>query len=222
MRFVAAYSIDDEDEDSVLDAIDNIVGDSGDSSRFVAFSTIEGSSFIIVSTEEPVPDDGDAVPVPLVVALSEAERYGDDAVWFEPTSHHEGRRELDAIINDCVIDEALEAPLSTRSEAHYKPLSTLPPKKGSKRALAAIKGLDPSPAPPAPSPSPEPARAQEKASERSREESPAPARTRKARPMPKKAQSDSSEDMALVKARAKDRVKQDEADIDRLMDEWTM
>ena len=72
-RFTAAYSVDTDDEDEVLDAIDEIVDDSGDDPFFVAFSSIEGSSIVITSTELPVGDVDGISPIPLLVALSEAE-----------------------------------------------------------------------------------------------------------------------------------------------------
>ena len=103
-RFTAAYSVDTDDEDEVLDVIDEIVDGSGDNPFFVAFSSIEGSSIVIVSTELPVDCIDDVSPTPLIVALSEAERYGDDALWIEPTSHTEAVKEIERIVEECTVD----------------------------------------------------------------------------------------------------------------------
>lgn len=230
-RFTAAYSVDTDDEDEVLDAIDEIVDDSGDDPFFVAFSSIEGSSIVITSTELPAGDVDGISPIPLLVALSEAERYGDNALWIEPASHSEATKEIDRIVKECTIDEALNAPLSTRSEAHYKPISYLPPKKGARQATEAVKRLV---AASSPTRGPE----EEKASQKPAKKAQAPVKKatkahssgagdggrekRKARPMPGKRQSDSSEDMASVKAKARERIERELREVDELMDEWTV
>ncbi|WP_314690509.1 hypothetical protein [uncultured Rothia sp.] len=233
-RFTAAYSVDTDDEDEVLDAIDEIVDDSGDDPFFVAFSSIEGSSFVITSTELPVGDVDGISPIPLLVALSEAERYGDNALWIEPASHSEATKEIDRIVKECTIDEALNSPLSTRSEAHYKPISYLPPKKGARQATEAVKRLV---AASSPTRGPEEEKA-EKAAQKPAKSAQAPVKKaqkahssgtgdggrekRKARPMPGKSQSGSSEDMASVKAKARERIERELREVDELMDEWTV
>lgn len=230
-RFTAAYSVDTDDEDEVLDAIDEIVNDSGDDPFFVAFSSIEGSSIVITSTELPAGDVDGISPIPLLVALSEAERYGDNALWIEPASHSEVTKEIDRIVKECTIDEALNSPLSTRSEAHYKPISYLPPKKGARQATEAVKRLVA-----ASSPTREPE--EEKAAQKPEKKAQAPVKKatkahssgtgdggrekRKARPMPGKSQSGSSEDMASVKAKARERIERELREVDELMDEWTV
>ena len=222
-RFTAAYSVDTDDEDEVLDVIDEIVDGSGDNPFFVAFSSIEGSSIVIVSTELPVDCIDDVSPTPLIVALSEAERYGDDALWIEPTSHTEAVKEIERIVEECTVDEALNSPLSIRSEAHYKPISHLPPKKGTKRATDAIKRLVSSP----PireegeglKPSQNPVKSAKKASS---SDTSGEKEQRKARPMPGKPKSDSSKDMASVKAKARDRLDREINEVDNIMDEWTV
>lgn len=222
-RFTAAYSVDTDDEDEVLDVIDEIVDGSGDNPFFVAFSSIEGSSIVIVSTELPVDCIDDVSPTPLIVALSEAERYGDDALWIEPTSHTEAVKEIERIIEECTVDEALNSPLSIRSEAHYKPISQLPPKKGAKRATDAIKRLVSSPPTreerEGPKPSQKPVKSAKKASSADAGEA---KEQRKARPMPGKQKSDSSKDMASVKAKARDRLDREITEVDNIMDEWTV
>lgn len=222
-RFTAAYSVDTDDEDEVLDVIDEIVDGSGDNPFFVAFSSIEGSSIVIVSTELPVDCIDDVSPTPLIVALSEAERYGDDALWIEPTSHTEAVKEIERIVEECTVDEALNSPLSIRSEAHYKPISQLPPKKGAKRATEAIKRLVPSPPTreerEGPKPSQKPVKSAKKASSADAGEA---KEQRKARPMPGKPKSDSSKDMASVKAKARDRLDREINEVDNIMDEWTV
>ena len=231
-RFTAAYSVDTDDEDEVLDAIDEIVDDSGDDPFFVAFSSIEGSSFVITSTELPVGDVDGISPIPLLVALSEAERYGDNALWIEPASHSEATKEIDRIVKECTIDEVLNSPLSTRSEAHYKPISYLPPKKGARQATEAVKRLVSASSP---TRGPE---EKEKAAQKPERKAQAPVKKatkahssgtgdgerkkRKARPMPGKVQSDSSEDMASVKAKARERLERELREVDELMDEWTV
>lgn len=233
-RFTAAYSVDTDDEDEVLDAIDEIVDDSGDDPFFVAFSSIEGSSFVITSTELPAGDVDGISPIPLLVALSEAERYGDNALWIEPASHSEATKEIDRIVKECTIDEALNSPLSTRSEAHYKPISYLPPKKGARQATEAVKRLV---AGSSPTRGPEEEKA-EKAAQKPAKKAQAPVKKatkahssgtgdggrekRKARPMPGKGQSGSSEDMASVKAKARERIERELREVDELMDEWTV
>lgn len=222
-RFTAAYSVDTDDEDEVLDVIDEIVDGSGDNPFFVAFSSIEGSSIVIVSTELPVDCIDDVSPTPLIVALSEAERYGDDALWIEPTSHTEAVKEIERIVEECTVDEALNSPLSIRSEAHYKPISQLPPKKGAKRATDAIKRLV-SPPPTreereGPKPSQNPVKSAKKASS---PDTSGEKEQRKARPMPGKQKSDSSKDMASVKAKARDRLDREITEVDNIMDEWTV
>lgn len=222
-RFTAAYSVDTDDEDEVLDVIDEIVDGSGDNPFFVAFSSIEGSSIVIVSTELPVECIDDVSPTPLIVALSEAERYGDDALWIEPTSHTEAVKEIERIVEECTVDEALNSPLSIRSEAHYKPISQLPPKKGAKRATEAIKRLVSSP----PireereglKPSQKPVKSAKRASSANTS---GEKEQRKARPMPGKQKSDSSKDMASVKAKARDRLNREITEVDNIMDEWTV
>lgn len=222
-RFTAAYSVDTDDEDEVLDVIDEIVDGSGDNPFFVAFSSIEGSSIVIVSTELPVDCIDDVSPTPLIVALSEAERYGDDALWIEPTSHTEAVKEIERIVEECTVDEALNSPLSIRSEAHYKPISQLPPKKGAKRATDAIKRLVSSP----PireereglKPSQKPVKSAKRASSANTS---GEKEQRKARPMPGKQKSDSSKDMAFVKAKARDRLDREITEVDNIMDEWTV
>lgn len=222
-RFTAAYSVDTDDEDEVLDVIDEIVDGSGDNPFFVAFSSIEGSSIVIVSTELPVDCIDDVSPTPLIVALSEAERYGDDALWIEPTSHTEAVKEIERIVEECTVDEALNSPLSIRSEAHYKPISQLPPKKGAKRATEAIKRLVSSPPTQeereGPKPSQKPVKSAKKASSADAGEA---KEQRKARPMPGKPKSDSSKDMASVKAKARDRLDRKINEVDNIMDEWTV
>lgn len=222
-RFTAAYSVDTDDEDEVLDVIDEIVDGSGDNPFFVAFSSIEGSSIVIVSTELPVDCIGDASPTPLIIALSEAERYGDDALWIEPTSHTEAVKEIERIVEECTVDEALNSPLSVRSEAHYKPISQLPPKKGAKRATDAIKRLVSSPPireeREGPKASQKPVKSAKKASPADTSEV---KEQRKARPMPGKQKSDSSKDMASVKAKARDRLDREINEVDNIMDEWTV
>lgn len=233
-RFTAAYSVDTDDEDEVLDAIDEIVDDSGDDPFFVAFSSIEGSSIVITSTELPVGDVDGISPIPLLVALSEAERYGDNALWIEPASHSEATKEIDRIVKECTIDEALNSPLSTRSEAHYKPISYLPPKKGARQATEAVKRLV---AASSPTRGPEEEKA-EKAAQKPAKSSQHPIKKatkahssgtgdgerekRKARPMPGESQSGSSEDMASVKAKARERIERELREVDELMDEWTV
>ena len=222
-RFTAAYSVDTDDEDEVLDVIDEIVDGSGDNPFFIAFSSIEGSSIVVVSTELPVDCIDDVSPTPLIVALSEAERYGDDALWIEPTSHTEAVKEIERIVEECTVDEALNSPLSIRSEAHYKPISHLPPKKGAKRATDAIKRLVSSP----PireegeglKPSQNPVKSAKKASS---PDTSGEKEQRKARPMPGKQKSDSSKDMASVKAKARDRLDREITEVDNIMDEWTV
>lgn len=222
-RFTAAYSVDTDDEDEVLDVIDEIVDGSGDNPFFVAFSSIEGSSIVVVSTELPVDCIDDVSPTPLIVALSEAERYGDDALWIEPTSHTEAVKEIERIVEECTVDKALNSPLSIRSEAHYKPISHLPPKKGTKRATDAIKRLVSSP----PTreegkglkPSQNPVKSAKKASS---PDTSGEKEQRKARPMPGKQKSDSSKDMASVKAKARDRLDREITEVDNIMDEWTV
>lgn len=230
-RFTAAYSVDTDDEDEVLDAIDEIVDDSGDDPFFVAFSSIEGSSIVIASTELPAGDVDGISPIPLLIALSEAERYGDNALWIEPASHSEATKEIDRIVKECTIDEALNSPLSTRSEAHYKPISYLPPKKGARQATEAVKRLV---AGSSPTRGPE----EEKAAQKPEKKAQAPVKKatkahssgtgdggrekRKARPMPGKSQSGSSEDMASVKAKARERIERELREVDELMDEWTV
>lgn len=230
-RFTAAYSVDTDDEDEVFDAIDEIVDDSGDDPFFVAFSSIEGSSIVIASTELPAGDVDGISPIPLLVALSEAERYGDNALWIEPASHSEATKEIDRIVKECTIDEALNSPLSPRSEAHYKPISYLPPKKGARQATEAVKRLV---AASSPTRGPE----EEKAAQKPAKKAQAPVKKatkahssgtgdgerekRKARPMPGKGQSDSSEDMASVKAKARERIERELREVDELMDEWTV
>ena len=222
-RFTAAYSVDTDDEDEVLDVIDEIVDGSGDNPFFVAFSSIGGSSIVIVSTELPVDCIDDVSPTPLIVALSEAERYGDDALCIEPTSHTEAAKEIERIVEECTVDEALNSPLSIRSEAHYKPISHLPPKKGTKRATDAIKRLVSSPPTreegKGPKPPQKPIKSTKKASspDTSREKE-----QRKACPMPGKQKSDSSKDMASVKAKARDRLDREITEVDNIMDEWTV
>lgn len=222
-RFTAAYSVDTDDEDEVLDVIDEIVDGSGDNPFFVAFSSIEGSSIVIVSTELPVDCIDDVSPTPLIVALSEAERYGDDALWIEPTSHTEAVKEIEKIVEECTVDEALNSPLSIRSEAHYKPISHLPPKKGAKRATEAIKRLVSSPPTreerEGPKPPQKPVKSAKKASSADAGEA---KEQRKARPMPGKPKSDSSKDMASVKAKARDRLDREINEVDNIMDEWTV
>lgn len=222
-RFTAAYSVDTDDEDEVLDVIDEIVDGSGDNPFFVAFSSIEGSSIVIVSTELPVDCIDDVSPTPLIVALSEAERYGDDALWIEPTSHTEAVKEIERIVEECTVDEALNSPLSIRSEAHYKPISQLPPKKGAKRATEAIKRLVSSPPTreegKGPKPPQKPIKSAKKASSADAGEA---KEQRKARPMPGKPKSDSSKDMASVKAKARDRLDREINEVDNIMDEWTV
>lgn len=222
-RFTAAYSVDTDDEDEVLDVIDEIVDGSGDNPFFVAFSSIEGSSIVIVSTELPVDCIDDVSPTPLIVALSEAERYGDDALWIEPTSHTEAVKEIERIVEECTVDEALNSPLSIRSEAHYKPISQLPPKKGAKRATDAIKRLVSSPPTreerEGPKPPQKPVKSAKKASSADAGEA---KEQRKARPMPGKPKSDSSKDMASVKAKARDRLDREINEVDNIMDEWTV
>lgn len=233
-RFTAAYSVDTDDEDEVLDAIDEIVDDSGDDPFFVAFSSIEGSSIVITSTELPVGDVDGISPIPLLVALSEAERYGDNALWIEPASHSEATKEIDRIVKECTIDEALNSPLSTRSEAHYKPISYLPPKKGARQATEAVKRLV---AASSPTRGPEEEKAK-KAAQKPAKSSRHPIKKatkahssgtgdgerekQKARPMPGKRQSGSSEDMASVKAKARERIERELREVDELMDEWTV
>lgn len=223
-RFTAAYSVDTDDEDEVLDVIDEIVDGSGDNPFFVAFSSIEGSSIVIVSTELPVDCIDDVSPTPLIVALSEAERYGDDALWIEPTSHTEAAKEIERIVEECTVDEALNSPLSIRSEAHYKPISHLPPKKGTKRATEAIKRLVSSPPTreerEGPKPPQKPVKSVKKAS--SPDTTSGEKDQRKARPMPGKQKSDSSKDMASVKAKARDRLDREITEVDNIMDEWTV
>lgn len=230
-RFTAAYSVDTDDEDEVLDAIDEIVDDSGDDPFFVAFSSIEGSSIVITSTGQPAGDVDGISPIPLLIALSEAERYGDNALWIEPASHSEATKEIDRIVKECTIDEALNSPLSTRSEAHYKPISYLPPKKGARQATEAVKRLV---AGSSPTRRPE----EEKAAQKPERKAQAPVKKatkahysgtgdggrekRKARPMPGKSQSGSSEDMASVKAKARERIERELREVDELMDEWTV
>ena len=222
-RFTAAYSVDTDDEDEVLDVIDEIVDGSGDNPFFVAFSSIEGSSIVIVSTELPVECIDDVSPTPLIVALSEAERYGDDALWIEPTSHTEAVKEIERIVEECTVDEALNSPLSIRSEAHYKPISQLPPKKGANRATDAIKRLVSSPPireeGEGPKASQKPVKSAKKASSADTSEA---KEQRKARPMPGKPKSDSSKDMASVKAKARDRLDREINEVDNIMDEWTV
>lgn len=222
-RFTAAYSVDTDDEDEVLDVIDEIVDGSGDNPFFVAFSSIEGSSIVIVSTELPVECIDGVSPTPLIVALSEAERYGDDALWIEPTSHTEAVKEIERIIEECTVDEALNSPLSIRSEAHYKPISHLPPKKGAKRATEAIKRLVSSPPireeREGPKSSQKPVKSAKKASS---PDTSGEKEQRKARPMPGKQKSDSSQDMASVKAKARDRLDREINEVDNIMDEWTV
>lgn len=233
-RFTAAYSVDTDDEDEVLDAIDEIVDDSGDDPFFVAFSSIEGSSIVIASTELPADDVDGISPIPLLIALSEAERYGDNALWIEPASHSEATKEIDRIVKECTIDEALNSPLSTRSEAHYKPISYLPPKKGARQATEAVKRLV---AGSSPTRGPEEEK-EEKAAQKPVKKAQAPVKKatkahssgtedggrekRKARPMPGKSQSGSSEDMASVKAKARERIERELREVDELMDEWTV
>ena len=233
-RFTAAYSVDTDDEDEVLDAIDEIVDDSGDDPFFVAFSSIEGSSFVITSTELPVGDVDGISPTPLLIALSEAERYGDNALWIEPASHSEATKEIDRIVKECTIDEALNSPLSTRSEAHYKPISYLPPKKGARQATEAVKRLV---AASSPTRGPEEEK-EKKAAQKPAKKAQDPVKKatkahssgtgdggrekRKARPMPGKSQSGSSEDMASVKAKARERIERELREVDELMDEWTV
>ena len=222
-RFTAAYSVDTDDEDEVLDVIDEIVDGSGDNPFFVAFSSIEGSSIVIVSTELPVDCIDDVSPTPLIVALGEAERYGDDALWIEPTSHTEAVKEIERIVEECTVDEALNSPLSIRSEAHYKPISQLPPKKGAKRATEAIKRLVSSPPTredgKGPKPPQKPIKSAKKASS---PDTSGEKEQRKARPMPGKQKSDSSKDMASVKAKARDRLDREITEVDNIMDEWTV
>lgn len=222
-RFTAAYSVDTDDEDEVLDVIDEIVDGSGDNPFFVAFSSIEGSSIVIVSTELPVDCIDDVSPTPLIVALSEAERYGDDALWIEPTSHTEAVKEIERIVEECTVDEALNSPLSIRSEAHYKPISQLPPKKGAKRATEAIKRLVSSPPTreegKGSNPPQKPVKSAKKASSA---DTSGEKEQRKARPMPGKQKSDSSQDMASVKAKARDRLDREITEVDNIMDEWTV
>lgn len=223
-RFTAAYSVDTDDEDEVLDVIDEIVDGSGDNPFFVAFSSIEGSSIVIVSTELPVDCIDDVSPTPLIVALSEAERYGDDALWIEPTSNTEAVKEIERIVEECTVDEALNSPLSIRSEAHYKPISQLPPKKGAKRATDAIKRLVSSPPNreerEGPKPPQNPVKSVKKPS--STDTGGEAKEQRKARPMPGKSKSDSSKDMASVKAKARDRLDREINEVDNIMDEWTV
>ena len=222
-RFTAAYSVDTDDEDEVLDVIDEIVDGSGDNPFFVAFSSIEGSSIVIVSTELPVDCIDGVSPTPLIIALSEAERYGDDALWIEPTSHTEAVKEIERIVEECTVDEALNSPLSIRSEAHYKPISQLPPKKGAKRATEAIKRLVASPHTreerEGPKPTQKPVKIAKKASS---PDTSGEKEQRKARPMPGKPKSDSSKDMASVKAKARDRLDREINEVDNIMDEWTV
>lgn len=222
-RFTAAYSVDTDDEDEVLDVIDEIVDGSGDNPFFVAFSSIEGSSIVIVSTELPVDCIDDVSPTPLIVALSEAERYGDDALWIEPTSHTEAVKEIERIIEECTVDEALNSPLSIRSEAHYKPISQLPPKKGAKRATEAIKRLVASPPTREEREGSKPPQKPVKSAKKSSPADTGEAKEqRKARPMPGKSKSDSSKDMASVKAKARDRLDREINEVDNIMDEWTV
>ena len=206
-RFTAAYSVDTDDEDEVLDVIDEIVDGSGDNPFFVAFSSIEGSSIIIVSTELPVDCIDDVSPTPLIVALSEAERYGDDALWIEPTSHTEAVKEIERIIEECTVDEALNSPLSIRA----------------KRATEAIKRLVSSPPTreegKGPKPPQKPIKSAKKASS---PDTIGEKEQRKARPMPGKQKSDSSKDMASVKAKARDRLDREITEVDNIMDEWTV
>lgn len=234
-RFTAAYSVDTDDEDEVLDAIDEIVDDSGDDPFFVAFSSIEGSSIVIASTELPADDVDGISPISLLIALSEAERYGDNALWIEPASHSEATKEIDRIVKECTIDEALNSPLSTRSEAHYKPISYLPPKKGARQATEAVKRLV---AGSSPTRGPEGEEKEKKAAQKPAKKAQDPVKKatkahssgtgdggrekRKARPMPGKSQSGSSEDMASVKAKARERIERELREVDELMDEWTV
>ena len=118
-----------------------------------------------------------------------------------------------------------------RSEAHYKPISYLPPKKGARQATEAVKRLV---AGSSPTRGPE----EEKAAQKPAKSSQHPIKKatkahssgtgdgerekRKARPMPGKVHSDSSEDMASVKAKARERIERELREVDELMDEWTV
>lgn len=225
-RFTAAYSVASDDEDEVFDVIDEIIEDSGDDPLYVAFSSVEKSSIVIVSTELPVDDVDGTTPIPLIVALSEAERYGDGALWIEPDSHNKATREIEKIVAECVVDEVLNTPLSTRSEAHYKPISHLPPKKGAKRATEAVKRLvAASPSSRGPEGEKGEKAAQKPAKEARKASSPSTRderEKRKARPMPGKQHHDSSRDMASVKAKAKERREREMDEVNKLMDEWTV
>lgn len=135
MRFAAAYVIDSENEDDVLDALDELLNAVTEDSVYAAASIVEGKTTLFISAQEPPQSISMSRPTPLPMAVNDMKLFAKDVVWVEPESSSDGMKAVDLIMEDYRqrwIDEEIKGELDIFASAPESLLTK-------KHVMAAIK-----------------------------------------------------------------------------------